>query len=86
MRTIELPEEYALVLQQVDEDGGDDFNTLAENLRFDRRRLTHYVQSLLNMGLIAFYRKNSDDPWIRLSAKGRRLMRYLWPESALGAA
>lgn len=38
MKTIELPEDYALVLQQVDENGEEDFTNLAESLKFDRRR------------------------------------------------
>ncbi len=86
MHAIELPEDYALVLQQVDEDGEEDFGMLAESLQLDRRRLTHIVQALRHKGLLAMSGRADQDPWIRLSAKGRQLMRYVWPESAPGAA
>jgi len=85
MHAIELPEEYALVLQQVNESGEEDFNTLVESMRFDRKRLAHIVQALRHKGLIMMS-QNARDPLIRLSAKGRRLMRYVWPESSMGMA
>lgn len=81
MHAIILPEDYALVLQQVDEIGEEDFTTLAETLRFDRKRLTHIVQALRNKGLISVTGRGS---WIRLSAKGRQLIAYLWPEAHMG--
>jgi DNA-binding MarR family transcriptional regulator len=48
----QLPEDYILVLQQISEDGGDDFEELADALRIDRSRLGHIVQSLYHKGLI----------------------------------
>lgn len=76
----ELPQDYALVLQQIDEDGDDDFNNLAETLRFDRSRLAHIIQALHHKGLIILNRRTM---WVSLSSKGKRLMVYLWPESRL---
>lgn len=75
-----LPADYALVLQQVNESGEEDMDTLSESLRVDKKRLAHIVQALHHKGLIYFSR-NTYDPWIHLSAKGRQLVRYVWPEA-----
>jgi len=85
MKTARLPEDYALVLQQVEESGEEEFDALAETMRFDRGRLTHIVQALRSKGLIAFNQHGSS-AWIRLTSKGKQLMRYVWPESAPGMA
>ncbi len=82
MKTVHLPEDYALVLQQVEEIGEEEFDTLAETMRFDRKRLTHIVQALRHKGLIVMSQRGRSEPWIRLSSKGRQLMQYLWPESS----
>ncbi|HSX16870.1 MAG TPA: hypothetical protein VLH86_02095 [Patescibacteria group bacterium] len=79
MHKIELPEDYALVLQQVDENGSEDFSSLAESLRFDRARLAHIVRALRHKGLIVT-QQAGEDVWIRLSAKGRQLTAYIWPQ------
>lgn len=86
MHAKKLPEDYAIVLQQVKESGGEDFVTLAESLRFDPKRLMHIVQALQHKGLVYIRRNGYQESWIRLSAKGRRLMTYLWPESGLQAS
>jgi hypothetical protein len=78
-----LPEEYALVLQQVTELGEEDFSTLAELLRFDRQRLAHIIQALHHKGLIVIERGQQFGAWIRPSAKGRQLMQFLWPEAQM---
>jgi len=83
MRMIELPEDYALVLQQVDENGREDFNNLAESLRLDRSRLAHILEALQHKGLITLSRVGRFDAWIRVSGKGRRLLRYMWPDTGL---
>ena len=81
MRSVELPEDYALVLQQIEEDGEDDFSELAESLSLDRGRLTHIIQALRNKGLIKVSRDLQQGAWIRLSSKGKRFVAYVWPES-----
>ena len=84
MHTVQqLPEDYALVLQQVEEDGQEDFNNLAESLRFDRKRLTHILQALHHKGLIIMSLDVQRGAWIRVSRKGRQLVHYLWPETGL---
>jgi DNA-binding MarR family transcriptional regulator len=82
MRSIELPIDYALVLQQVHADGEEDFGNLAETLSYDRRRLSHIVHALQNKGLVTVSWKRSDG-WISLSARGRRLVETLWSPNSM---
>jgi DNA-binding MarR family transcriptional regulator len=82
MRTLELPEDYALVLQQIYEEGEQYFSDLAESLSFDRRRLLHIIEALRHKGLILM-KTTQADGWLRLTSKGRRLLAYIWPESQL---
>lgn len=86
MRKTHLPEEYALVLQQVGESGEEDLGTLAEFLRFDSQRLAHIIQALHHKGLVVIEHGQRLGTWIRPSAKGRQLMRSLWPETTMQGA
>lgn len=81
MKKIELPADYAIVLQQVDENGAENFTSLAESLRFDRARLMHILRALKHKGLIVT-QDMGEDIWIRLSAKGRQLSNYIWPKQS----
>lgn len=83
MRTQELPTDYALVLQRVNESGEEDFINLAETLSYDKRRLAHIVHALQHKGLVHISWKRSDG-WIRLSSHGRRLVAALWSPPAGG--
>jgi DNA-binding MarR family transcriptional regulator len=83
MQHIELPEDYSLVLQEVGASGEEEVAMLAETLNFDRGRLLHIVQALQHKGLISLTRSSGRGAWIRLSAKGRKFMENLWPESGL---
>lgn len=83
-KQVNLPEDYALVLQQINEDGGETFNDLVETLHFERPRLAHIVQSLQHKGLIALKGSGDRGFWIQLSRKGEQFMRHLWPESRPG--
>ncbi len=87
MQHLELPSDYALVLQTVQENGEEDFANLAETLRFDRQRLAHIIEALRHKGLIYLNRssRTGSDAWIRLSAKGRKIMLTVWPESGMVA-
>lgn len=82
---IDLPEDYALVLQQVKENGEDDFANLAETLHVSRSRMAHIIQALQSKGLVHLSRSLYSEAWIRLSHKGQKLTSYLWPE-AIGQA
>jgi DNA-binding MarR family transcriptional regulator len=85
MRKIELPEDYAIVLYLVKQRGKESFTSLAETVRFDRARLAHIIQNLQHKGLIMAGRSVYSDNWIRLSAKGQRLMRAMRPEFSVAA-
>lgn len=77
MRTVELPTDYALVLQQVHADGEEDFTNLAETLSYDRRRLSHIISALQHKGLVTV-KWHYSEGWISLSSRGRRLVETLW--------
>lgn len=80
MRFKELPEDYAIVLQQIDEDGGDYIDELVDAISIDQDRVRHIVGSLHHKGLITT-QNVAFGTWLGLSSKGHRLMRYLWPEA-----
>ncbi len=81
MQHIELPEDYSLVLQEVGENGEEDLMELAETLNLDGSRLRHIVTSLQHKGLVVMSRSAGRGAWIRLSAKGQKMMQSLWPEA-----
>jgi hypothetical protein len=81
MRVKELPKDYEIVLWQINEDGTEDYNNLAETLRFERPRLAHIVRALQHKGLVSFRGDGDRGFWITMSAKGRRFIEYAWPES-----
>lgn len=80
MHIIQMPEDYALVLQQVDEIGEENFTTLTESLCLDSARLSHIVRSLKNKGLVKISH-TAQGTLISLSSKGRRLIETIWPEA-----
>lgn len=80
-KVTDLPSDYALVLQQVSEDGGDDFSVLSETLDIKRSRLAHIIASLRQKGLIMIDRTSRGDAWIRLSSRGAKLVHQIWPEA-----
>lgn len=81
MATTNMPADYALVLQQVDENGEEAFTNLAESLSMDRKRLSHVIHALQHKGLLKVSMAQRDI-WIRLSSRGQRLVATIWPESA----
>lgn len=82
----DLPLDYALVLQQVSEDGRDELAVLSETLNIRRSRMMHIVSSLRQKGLLMIEQTSWGDAWVRLSAKGRKIVSQLWPESQLAPA
>ncbi|MCA9330503.1 winged helix DNA-binding protein [Candidatus Saccharibacteria bacterium] len=82
----DLPLDYALVLQQVSEDGRDELAVLAETLSIRRSRMLHIVSSLRQKGLLFIEQTSRGDAWVRLSAKGRKIVGQLWPETQLNPA
>ena len=83
MHVMKMPEDYALVLQQIQESGQEDLANLSESLRIKRSRLTHIIQALKHKGLVRLTKDYRNDVWVELSGKGRRLVTYLWPETRL---
>lgn len=81
MQKRHLPNEYALVLQQVHESGEEDFAGLADSPHFTPGHLAHVLQDLTHKRLI-ISRRAGYGIWVRLSARGKRLMHALWPDSA----
>lgn len=79
----DLPADYALVLQQVSEDGRDEIAVLSETLNIRRSRMLHIVMSLRKKGLLMIEQNSWGDAWVRLSAKGRKIAGQLWPETQL---
>jgi predicted transcriptional regulator len=75
MKKIELNEDSALVLQQIDEMGEEDFDNLNESMRFGRGYLGHILQNLQHKGLIIIR-----GDWVSLSSKGRKTTELIWPE------
>ncbi len=82
MHKFELPEDYALVLQEVEENGTEDFDNIAESLQLDRSRLWHIIHVLQRKGLITIH-NYSQDIWINLSTKGSKLITYMLPDSGI---
>lgn len=76
-KTINLPTDYALVLQQIKEDGEDDIDTLSHTLSLNRHRVSHIVKALHHKGFVQVY----GDMRVVLSRKGKKIVSYLWPES-----
>lgn len=67
MKKVELNKDSAMVLQQIEEDELEDFESLNESLRFGRSYTLHILQNLQHKGLIIM-----QDSWISLSSKGKK--------------
>lgn len=75
MKKYEINADSALLLQQIEENGEEDFDNLAESLRFGRQYTWHLLINLKHKGLIKI-----KGPWISLSAKGKKVLGLAWPE------
>jgi predicted transcriptional regulator len=75
MKSFELNEDQALVLQQIEENDKEDFNNLAESLHFGHGYLMHIIQNLKHKGLIVVH-----GSWLSLSTKGKKITKLVWPE------
>ena len=82
MKRIQLPQDQAIVLQQINELGEEDFTGLAESLRLGRAKLAEIIQILHHKRLILVRRSAYAEVWVRLSTKGKDIMSSMWPESA----
>lgn len=77
---IDLTTNEALVLQQVHEDGEDDLPTLSRQLSLPRSYAAAIVASLKHKGLL-IVTDQYQQLWVRPSARGKRMVRYIWPQA-----
>lgn len=75
-----LTPDEAIVLQQVYEDGEDDIRSLSYELGITRRNVIHEALKLEQKGLLTF-QHGFDGLFLKVSAKGKALVRQLWPEA-----
>jgi DNA-binding IclR family transcriptional regulator len=83
--TLNLPTDYALVLQQIQEDEEDDIATLSIRLHLNQNRLWHIVKALQRQGLVMVNAAHDEHAWVKLSRKGMQVMDYIWPETQFAA-
>lgn len=79
MKLAKFNEDQALILQIIEESGGEDIENLAASLRFERSRLVNLLIGLQHKGLIRI-RNTGYGKTATLSRKGRKTTRLLWPE------
>lgn len=79
--SIRLSNNEALVLQQVYEDIAADVTTLSRQLGMKRRTIMQILHELRHKHLIAIERSYAD-LWVNVSARGKQLIRYMWPEQS----
>ena len=79
VKELNLTTNEALVLQQVYEDGSDDIAMLAVQVGIPRRTVMNVLTDLRRKGLMAIEQAYGD-AWVRLTARGKRLVQQIWPE------
>lgn len=82
---VNLSNEDAIVLQQISENGEDDVVSLSEALGMKRKRVAASIDSLRRKGLITV-QKVAGEWWVQVSAKGKHLTHYVWPEMPVSMA
>jgi len=78
-KEVNLTTNEALILQQIYEDGGDDVIVLAGQVGLSRRTVMNILADLRRKGLMAIDQIYGD-AWVRLTARGKRLVQKIWPE------
>ena len=81
-KEVNLTTNEALILQQVYEDGGDDVVVLAGQVGLSRRTVMNILADLRRKGLMAIDQIYGD-AWVRLTARGKRLVQKIWPEAQM---
>lgn len=80
---VDLTTDEVIVLQQIHQDGEDDVYSLAQLTGIPRNYLMKILTSLKHKGLVVL-NSTYEDIWARVTIKGRRLVRVIWPEAVLG--
>ena len=81
-KEVNLTTNEALILQQIYEDGGDDVIVLAGQVGLSRRTVMNILADLRRKGLMAIDQIYGD-AWVRLTARGKRLVQKIWPEAQM---
>ena len=81
-KEVNLTTNEALILQQIYEDGGDDVVVLAGQVGLSRRTVMNILADLRRKGLMAVDQIYGD-AWVRLTARGKRLVQKIWPEEQM---
>jgi hypothetical protein cdiviTM7_02395 len=81
-KEVNLTTNEALILQQIYEDGGDDAVVLAGQVGLSRRMVMNILADLRRKGLMAIDQIYGD-AWVRLTARGKRLVQKIWPEAQM---
>ena len=79
---VNLTPNKALILQQIYEDGSDDVVVLAGQVGLSRRTVMNILADLRRKGLMAIDQIYGD-AWVRLTARGKRLVQKIWPEAQM---
>ena len=74
----------ALILQRLSEVGEEDLNYIADELHESRGRIIHQLAALKRKGLIHIT-NTYGELMISLTVRGKRAIRYLWPEAQVYA-
>ena len=81
-KEVNLTTNEALILQQIYEDGSDDVVVLAGKVGLSRRTVMNILVDLRRKGLMAIDQIYGD-AWVRLTARGKRLVQKIWPEAQM---
>ena len=81
-KEVNLTTNEALILQQIYEDGGDDVVVLAGQVGLSRRTVMNILADLRRKGLMAIDQIYGN-AWVRLMARGKRLVQKIWPEAQM---
>ena len=81
-KEVNLTTNEALILQQIDEDGGDDVVILAGQIGLSRRTAMNVLVDLRRKGLMAIDQAYGN-AWVRLTTRGKRLVQKIWPEAQM---
>jgi len=81
-KEVNLTTNEALILQQIYEDGSDDVVVLAGQVGLSRRTVMNILADLRRKGLMAIDQIYGN-AWVRLTARGKRLVQKIWPEAQM---
>jgi len=84
MKKDALSTDEAMILQQVYEDGEDDVRSLSYELGLPRQSIIQQSLRLEQKGFITFHH-NFDGLLLKVSGRGKTIVRQLWPEATVFA-